>query len=344
MKSTTVSQFAINQRLHWAFALLAGVFAYLVWFSSVQAIAVTPPRLELSGDPGSTIRSEIKVTNDSDSTVTYYTQVENFEAQDESGQPNFVPAKEGLATWVGVDQSVTLKAGEQKTIPFTISVPKNAEPGGYFASVFVRTTPPPRSGGEVSIGARLGTLLLVRVNGDIQEGVNILEFGTKDSKRFFTALPVDLYYRFQNTGADRVKPEGDIVIKNLLGMTSAVVKANRTEGSVLPRSIRRFESSWTKQEEATANTEEAKKQAPDTGFFGQALYQVKNFAFGIYTANLDIRFGENNNTAQAKYRFVVFPWQLITIVLVGLLLIIFVLRFVLKRYNNHIINQHRRNS
>ncbi len=309
-------------------------------FNFVLATSVTPPRLELSGDPGSTIRSEFKVTNDTTSTITYYTQVENFEAQDESGQPSFVTTKEGLATWVDVDETVVIKPSEQKTIPFTINLPRNSEPGGYFASIFVRTTPPPRNGGEVSIGARLGTLLLVRVNGEIQEGVDVLEFSTKNKQRFFTSLPIDFYYRFQNTGTDRVKPEGDVVIKNLFGMNAKILSANKPDGSVLPRSIRRFETNWIN---GGGGKEDVKAEAPSEkvdGFFATAKNQMSNFALGVYSANLDISFGENSNTATAKFWFVVLPWQLMIIVLLGLLVIFIIFKVMLKWYTRRIIKQH----
>lgn len=334
-----------KKRYSLSISLAAGIFFVSLSFLSIfafqaQAITVSPPRLELSGDPGSSISGEIKVTNDSNSAVTYYTQVENFEASDESGNPNFVTTREGLATWVNVADSISVKAGDQVSLPFSIQIPRGTDPGGYFASIFVRTTPPPKGSGEVSIGARLGSLILLRVNGDIQEGVNILEFATKNKQRFFNSLPVEFYYRFQNTGADRVKPDGNIVIKNIFGMTSKILSANRTEGSVLPRSIRRFDSPWI---HSGGDSEDVNAVVPPPvtgGFFTQAKNQLTNFAFGYYTANLDINFGENNSSAHDTFRFFVFPWQLIVLVLVIAVVGYFVLRFVLRRYNRRIIAKH----
>ncbi len=319
---------------------ISGIFLYLLFFQFASAVTLTPPRLELAGDPGTTINGDFRVTNDSNDAVTYYTQVENFEAQDESGNPNFVPTREGLATWVDVADSIALKPGEQKTVPFKINLPRNVEPGGYFASIFVRTTPPPRNGGEVSIGARLGTLLLVRVNGEIQEGVDILEFATKNSQRFYSHLPVELYYRFQNTGADRVKPEGDIVIKNIIGMKAKILSANRSDGSVLPRSIRRFESAWIHGGGGQEDKDAPVPSVDTNGFFAEAKNQLSNFAFGLYTAHLDIRFGEQNHTASAKYYFLVIPWQLLSVVIIGLIALFIFFKVVLRWYTKRIINQH----
>lgn len=328
------------KRFRSAIILAGSLFLFFLTSSLASALTIIPPRLELDGDPGVTVNSDFKVLNETNETQIYYTQVENFEAKDETGSPQFVQTREGLAIWTSVASSITVAPGERKTVPFSIRIPKNAEPGGYFASIFVRTTPPSVNGGEVSIGARLGTLVLLRVNGEIQEGVDILEFSSTEKKRLFTSLPIEFYYRFQNTGADRVKPTGDVVVKNIFQLTAKVLSANRTEGSVLPRSIRRFEMAWIHggggQEDSAAEVSERTAG----GFFSEAKYQWSNFALGMYTAKLDIAFGENGNTAASSYSFFVFPWQLLTIIIVVLAIIFIVLRFALRRYNRYIIKRH----
>lgn len=339
MKPFYLPPFFTKKRFQSVILIATGIFLFATPLS-VAAITISPPRLELTADPGRSVQSKFEVTNESQNDTVYYTQVENFEAGDESGNPQFVPAREGLATWIDVQGQITVRAGETRTIPFTVNVPRSAEPGGYFASIFVRTTPPPQNGGEVSIGARLGTLILFRVNGEIKEGVNILEFSTKDKQRFFTSLPVEFYYRFQNTGADRVKPEGNIVVKNLIGLTAKNLTANRQEGSVLPRSIRRFESAWINAGGGEENPSATVSAQTSGGFLSSAEDQFRNFAFGYYTAQLDIRYGENNNTANAKYSFFIVPWQLLSIVILGLLIILIILRFLLRIYTRRIIRQH----
>lgn len=342
MRFTSLFSNILSKRFHLALTVAVGFFLFLtVLVPPAKAITISPPRLELEADPGTVVDSEFKVTNDSsDQSINYYTQVENFEAKDETGAPQFVQTPEGLAVWIDVDKSVRIGPGESKTIPFKIKVPRNAEPGGYFASIFVRTTPPAAGGGEVSIGTRLGTLVLLRVNGEIQEGVDILEFSTKDKHRFFNRLPIELYYRFQNIGTDRVKPEGDIIVKNIFGLKAKVLSANRSEGSVLPRSIRRFDTAWINGGGGQEDSKATVAAEGETGFIAAAGYQWEHFALGYYTANLDIRFGENNNTASGKFRFFVFPWQLITIFLGVLIVGFIILRFAFRRYNRFIISKH----
>jgi hypothetical protein len=341
-----IKTFLPNTKFSWfrlALVAVSGAFLFSSNVPVAHATTITPPRLELEGDPGTTVRSSFKVINDSESTSTLYTEVENFEARDETGNPQFVQTKEGLSIWIDVEDRVSVAPGEEKEIPFSIQVPRSAEPGGYFASIFVRNTPPSAQGREVSVGAKLGVLILFRVNGEIQEGVDILEFSTRDNRRLFTSLPIEFYYRFQNTGADRVKPEGDIIVKNVVGLKAKILSANRTDGSVLPRSIRRFESAWIHGGGGQEDPTEAFTPRASGSFLDEAKYQWSNFAFGMYTANLDITFGQTNKTASGTFRFLVIPWQLLIIVGAGLIAVLIALRFVLRRYNRYIISRHQQN-
>jgi hypothetical protein len=313
----------------------------LAWPQSVSAISITPPRLELSGDAGQSIVTEFKITNDSVERQTYYIEVQNFVSGDESGNPQFLSVKENLATWIDAPASVSLAPSEQKAIPVSINVPAGTEPGGYFAAILVSTSPPPAGGNEVSIGARLGTLVLLRVNGQMREGVDILEFSTLNKQRLFTSLPVGFYYRFQNSGADRVKPEGSIVIKNLLRLRAKTLDANRTDGNVLPESIRRFDAAWLRagggEEDPTATFA---ARSPGN-FFDEVRYQWSNFALGFYTADLNLTYGEQNQTASRGFWFLIIPWQLLFTTAAIIVIVLVCLRFALKRYNSYIISQHK---
>lgn len=307
----------------------------LVPLGSARALTVSPVRLELSGDPGSQISSSFKVTNDEAETKSLYTTFENFEALGESGTPNFKPDTEGLASWLRAPDQVELAPGETKTVDFSIEIPASAEPGGYFAAIFLGSTPPASNSNEVAIGSRIGSLVLFRVNGDIEEGGTLLEFSTIDKKKIYTSLPVNFFYRFNNTGADRVFPKGSLTIKNTLGMKTAIIDANPTQGNILPRSIRRFELWWKKD-----STDGLPATPPaHVSFFETVGYQWKNFAFGTYRANLAITYGSNQEVVNSSYRLFIFPWQLLIVEVLSLVIIFFLVRFLLQRYNSWIIKK-----
>jgi hypothetical protein len=297
---------------------------------TAQALTISPARAELTGDPGETIQGTFTLTNPLDTDQTYYTSVENFEAQGESGTPNFVPGKDGLASWVKVAESITIKKGEKVKVPFTIEVPQGADAGGHFAAIFLSTQPPAVKGGEVSVGAKVGMLMLVRVSGNIKEEGGIRSFLLKDGGHVVTALPVDFVYRFNNDGNDRAKPVGNITIRNTFGIKTETLNANAHEGNVLPGSIRRYEVRWGTEEALPASA----------SFFSFVKYEMKNFALGLYFANLDLAFGSSGKTDSTLYFFVL-PWHLLIVIAIILALIFLVLTFALKRYNKFIISQAR---
>jgi hypothetical protein len=183
--------------------LLSGPF-------SASALSITPPRVELKGNPGETVIQDMTLTNDTKSTQIYYSSFANFEAQGETGNPAFVESKEDLGSWMNTEESVALKAGQSIIVPVTIKIPSNAEPGGHFAAVFWGTTPNATSGSAVSIGAKVGMLVLLSVPGNVKEDGGLVSFSTLDHKFFYNTLPVSFEYRFKNDGGDRIKPVGKI--------------------------------------------------------------------------------------------------------------------------------------
>ncbi len=313
--------------------LLSVLFSY-PFISS--ALTISPPRLELQGNPGEVITKEITLTNDQKTTQLYYLSFANFEASGETGNPAFVEPKDGLGTWMSSEQSVALRVGESKIVPLTIKIPKDAEPGGHFAAVFFGTTSPNTPG--VSIGAKIGTLILLSVSGDVKENAGLVEFNTKDNKIFYNTLPVSFFYRFKNDGGDRIKPVGKIVMRDLLYIPEDRIDANPSLGNVLPGSTRKFEVDWVKNPRAKDYV------APDgkfAQFFDTALYQWKNFAVGPYWAKMSLLYGTDATRVSKTVFFFVFPWQLLICLLVLFIVIFWGGKKLIKRYNRHIIQKAR---
>jgi hypothetical protein len=312
---------------------------FLAPLFSLKAMTVSPVRLELSGDPGTIVNGSFKATNDEENDQVLYTIFENFEASGETGSPSFKPGdSEGLASWITAPSSVTIAPGENKNIDFTITIPADAEAGGYFSAIFLATAPPNSNSNELAIGSRIGTLLLFRVNGDIIEGGDLIEFATKDAQKWYSALPINFYYRFQNSGADRVFPKSTLTIKNMIGRSTAVIDANQAEGNVLPGSIRRFEVWWQDKDDASLIPG---PQPENQSFFETIKYQWNNFAFGRYSSKLDVTYGANDKTVSSNFSLFVFPWQLLLVEMGILLIAFFLLSFLFKKYNRWIIKKSR---
>lgn len=311
--------------------LLLVVLLSSAFHTIATALTASPVRLELQADPGTTITPTFKLYNDSRTPQTYYLSFRNFESQGESGQPHFTDNNTGLASWAQTEASVSIQALEWKDIQLSITIPKDAEPGGYTAAVFGSTIPPENLGeGQLGLQSDVGTLLLLRVSGDLVQGADILEFNTKNKKRSFSSLPVDFYYRFQNEGESWVKPLGDINIHNMLGRTSKIVPANPNGSNVLSKSIRKLEASWlTSGGEKTQDARAERPPGPPEGFWNKVQHEWKHFAFGRYTADLTLTYNnDTGTTTKAKTTFWVMPWHLITVIGAALLALITIITLV----------------
>jgi hypothetical protein len=305
--------------------VLAVIFCSFSGAYDALALTVSPVRVEVTGNPGQTLTGEMEILNEQADTKTFYSSFENFEPSGDTGSPKFVGNTGNLSTWMKTNERIDITPGEKIIIPYTITIPQDAEPGGYFSAIFWgQQNPATQAAGEVSIGGKLGVLVLLRVAGDIHEEAGISEFTATDGKRIFLNLPVGLSYRFTNKGQDRVVPLGDITIKNTFGFTVATIAANQSEGNVLPNSTRKFNITWG---------DVSKDQTHS--FFAAAKNQFSNFHFGYYKATVSVVWGSENKVETATTWFVLFPWQLLSVVLV----LSIVLFFAVRRYNAWIISR-----
>lgn len=289
--------------------------------SAGQGLEISPPVLELAADPGQTVTATLRVRNVTKGDLVTKGKADDFGAgKDESGQPQLLLDETGatrysLKYWVQGVPDLRLAPMELKTVNIKIVVPQNAEPGGHFGVVRFTALPPELEGTGVALSASIGTLVLLKVSGQINEKVSLSEFSSVQKgkkKSFFEHGPVDFIVRIKNEGSVHEKLHGKVTVRDWLGKETGVVDVNPKGGNVLPDSVRKFE---------------------------QGLSEKR--LFGRYTAELYMTYG-NAKTIESKLTFWVIPWKLILLALIGLIVVVALLRLAIRRYNDHIIAQARR--
>lgn len=306
--------------------------------SAGQGLEISPPVIELSADPGQTVTTQIRVRNVTKGVLIAKGKTDDFGAgNDESGQPKLLLDETGatrysLKYWVSGVPDLTLAPQELKTALVTIKVPKDAEPGGHFGVVRFTAVPPELQGTGVSLSASVGTLILMRVSGPVTDKLSVEQFSAGQvvkpsanakptskqpdpswvTKTFFEYGPVDFLVRLKNEGTVHEKATGSITVTDTFGKKVSVVNVNPKGGNVLPDSIRRFQ---------------------------ETMDQKK--LLGHYTASLAMTYA-GGQKLDAKLAFWVIPWKLILLLIVGLVVLVWLLRLALRRYNEHIIAQARR--
>lgn len=314
--------------------LLALIIAGSVFVGSTQkanAITLVPPSLEFATQPGKTIDTVIKLYNEGNDPINIYSSTALFTAKDETGTPNFNFSTQpsDLATWIRVPAGpLGIRAGERIEVPISIEIPSNAEPGGHFAGLFFETRPPEDAAGQVKVRQKIGTLVIVRVEGNVREGATVEKFAV-DNVGSLHRLPIAFVTKVHNTGNVHVRPTGKIQIKNMFGRVVATLTINETEGAVLPNSTRRFDALWHVQ-----TNEEARGS-----FMVEFGREWHNFAIGKYTAVFTGTYSAAQQSLSATTTFSVWPWELLLVFGVGLVVVIILLVFYIKWYNGMIIRR-----
>lgn len=317
--------------------LIAALFTLIVWIPrQAFALTITPIRYEISGTPGEVISETITLVNETSTPELYYVSFANFEAQGDSGSPTFVDPKDDLGSWMTTEQaSVALNPGQQKTIPFHIHIPKDAEPGGHFAALFWGTTTS-AAPGQVSVGSKTGALVLLSVKGDVKEQGGLLDFSLRNNVHFYRSLPIGFQYRFSNQGGDRVKPSGHVIIRSIFGWRVKKLSANPFDGNVLPGTTRKFSPEWAKRDSIDSKG----TQNEPYSFIRNVKNEWHNFALGVFRARLDVVFGSQAQHIKSNAVYVVvFPWELLLVCIIGIVPLFYLLRALIRRYNRAIIKK-----
>jgi hypothetical protein len=307
---------------------------FLFGVHSAQAVTLIPPSLEFNLNPGKPYETIVKLFNEEERQLKLYTQVSSFSAKDESGVPKYDlsdATTSGLSSWIQVDKGpLTIDPGERIEVPIKINAPATAEPGGHYAVLFFSENPPEEA--QITIGTKLGVLLLARVSGEVVEVGSIKQFAV-DSNGLITRLPVNFFVRFENSGNVHLRPTGTISISNMFKKNVAEIEVNQKKSAALPNAIRRYDASWDGSDTSAIDS-------AGTSFWSAFQNERKHFAFGKYTAHLSLVAGqENSMNKTATVAFWVFPWHVITVYGIVLIIIILALWFLIKQYNSWLINK-----
>jgi len=244
---------------------------------SMANLSISPLKHEFNVNPWETKSEIIKVTNNSESPITLYSSKEDFIAWDESWTPTFVSAKNktsddfSLSNWINIENwTITLAKWETREVKFSVKVPNDWEPGWHYWAIFFSPGAP--SWAQVAVVQRLWVLILINVSWDVKIDWSLKTFQTwekKDSKFItwtsFKNFPIVFETKFENDGNVHIKPTGKITLVDEDGKTFTsiwkeailspawayiweklvdYIPVNDSIGNVLPKSTRKFESSW----------------------------------------------------------------------------------------------------
>lgn len=270
----------------------------------VGDFVVGPGRTEIEVNPGETVIQEITVTNRISDDRIFELEVEDITgSRDGSSAVSLTGDARGpysIRDYISFPQDrLELELGERARIPVAITIPPDAEPGGYYGSVLVSTVRV-ADNGEVAaprspIIARVGSLFFVTVRGDTVREGKTLEVDLIDDKWWYESGPVNIGVLYENTGSVHLNPYGELSITNMFGEEVGFVELE--PWFVLPTSLRVREISWDRE-----------------------------FLLGRYTVTARINRGYDDIVDEVHVSFWVMPWKIVGGVFFVLFIFIFSIR------------------
>jgi hypothetical protein len=169
--------------------------------------------VEQSLDPGDAAVEHLAVHNFSDREVAFrLTAADGF--FNENGRFNILPSDQNsvaAGTWIDLPETVTVGPAATAVVPFTITVPDEAEPGdhaaGVAASIMSTST---GDGATVGVESRVGFRVMTRVTGDLKPSAEIAAITTdyRTSWNPFSPGTLTVDFDVVNTGNTRLRITG----------------------------------------------------------------------------------------------------------------------------------------
>jgi len=249
---------------------------WLFFFSSTPVLAFTnskleflPSSLEMTAKAGDELENIIRITNSADQAVKLKIGLRNLKTRENEIVLTPESSDYSLSGWVTVEAvEFDLPAKSSYLFKFNIRVPANALPGGYFGALTFA-----QEANEVG-----RVLLFLKIPGQSLPSLKLRRL--TPVKRISQFGPINLVADFQNEGRVFVRPQGKLMIYNLLGRKVAEIEPELD--NILPESSVSCYLIWE-----------------------------KKILWGGYKAVLSLADGQS-----AKTYFWVFPFKIIFLVLV----------------------------
>lgn len=209
-----------------------------------ESITLSPASQRFKLDRGAKQSGELTVVNDGTTSYTFLMYAKPYSVNDVEYTPDFytVRTNTDLERWISFPKkSYVLEAGKSTTVPFTISVPGDATPGGHYGAIFAETQPDGTANGtSVQRKKRVGSLMYVTVNGDFKTGGS---FGSIKTSALQFKPPLHSELTTENTGDTDFEVKTVFQVEDVFGHTKY---HDEKTYQLLPKTKRLLALEWTK--------------------------------------------------------------------------------------------------
>ncbi|MEV5674752.1 DUF916 domain-containing protein [Streptomyces sp. NPDC052179] len=212
------------------------------------------PYFYLSADPGATLTDRVTVTNKTARPLTFrlYAADAYNTARDGGFAVRAQDEKQrSIGAWARTGRDrVTVKARGSVTVPVTITVPEDAEPGDHpGALVALDERVEDAEQGAVALGVRkaVGARIYLRVNGPTMPALSVDDIRVEHSRPLVPGTGKSravISYTLRNRGNVTLNPEVALRAEGLFGRTLLARDLKKIPSELLPRQQVRLTETW----------------------------------------------------------------------------------------------------
>lgn len=222
-------------------ALSFGVVGHGVAYAEDPDVGITisPTDKHYTANPGDTITDTFTILNDGKTAYDFTVYASPYSVTDRTYDPNYndVTPRGDVNKWAALPQTKWHATARQTlTIPFTIKVSSTASPGGHYGVLFAETEP--TGGGTISRKDKVGMIVYVTVNGEVQRGGSVKNINVSAYQPY---SPITATTAVQNTGNTDFPVQTTMAVADIFGN---VKYSRQDERYVLPGTTRDASFSW----------------------------------------------------------------------------------------------------
>jgi hypothetical protein len=341
LKSTIIAGLSV---LIFAAALLPAASASAQSSASLSIV----PKKNYVIEPGKTIKDTLNIRNlDNEKPLELVMRVVDFTFSDDGGTPKLMLADDApQTTWslkpfLKLPKSIVIPPKSSKAVDISVSIPKTQGAGSYYSAILYSSGAP--DGGNVGLSASGVTLAFTTIPGDVNENLTLEKFGAyipavgekkAGYKYITTSKPSTIAYTLKNEGNVTEAPVGSITLKNMFGKEQVIDNVNPNNSLALIGQTRTYTACIKLVDE---------KVNFNGGTAKSSMCAETNLWPGLYTASLDLFYGQNgNNTKEitGKASFWYLPiWFIVIVIVLLLAATFFIWKLVQKFKGRNYANQ-----
>lgn len=322
-----------------AFAVLVAV-GYIMPAQPVSAVSSASlsimPKKNYTVEPGKSVKDKLTIRNlDAKEPLELTLRVVDFTFTDDGGTPKLMLAEDvpqttwSLKPFLTVPKTVSIPPKSSKTVDMSVAIPAGRGAGSYYSAIVYSSGA--SDSGNVGLSASGVTLVFASIPGKVNEDLTLEKFGAyraakggvKADYMFMTAdKPLNLAYTLNNKGNVTESPVGSITLKDMFGKEQIIDNVNPNSSLALIGQTRTFTACIKLKVEAV-DFDGTKSKS--TACAEPDLWP------GLYTATLDIFYGQNGNNTHEIVKtahFWYLPWWFVIAVIVVLAVATYYIRKV----------------